>query len=254
MTMVPAESLLFDVPPPLTPVERLLHLASQYTRHNDALDLLLGSATRPDPQAHVASAQRLASDTRAAVKAIQEERLYESAELTECVVRLKQLAFLGTASADLGIEAARELTALAGEAVVGCAAHLAAESRRRRPPAAAAPGERLTAAERTALVQIARGHVVASSSLGRQFTRCREPKVWMSTLRVLESDSLAERIPNSAPGAYTGGPPQERVHLIPAGITALARVIAPLGASPGATPSTTPRPVPIAPQAPSRAR
>ncbi|AJC55084.1 hypothetical protein [Streptomyces sp. 769] len=40
MTEPHTESLLFDVAPPPTPVERLLHLADQYTQHNDALDLL----------------------------------------------------------------------------------------------------------------------------------------------------------------------------------------------------------------------
>ncbi|MEV0472533.1 hypothetical protein [Streptomyces prunicolor] len=254
MTMMPAESLLFDVPPPLTPIERLLHLAGQYTRHNDALDLLLRPETRPDPQAHGASARRLASDTRTAVRAIQEERLYESTELTECVVRLKQLAFLSAASADLGVKAARELTVLAPEAAVSCAAQLAAETRRRRPTTAIAPDERLTAGLHTALTQIACGHVVASSSLGREFTRSREPRVLMSTLRVLESNDLAKRIPNSAPGAYTGGPALDRVHLTPAGITALASVIAPPPAEPGAAPGTAPRPVPTAPQAPTRKR
>lgn len=254
MTTLPAESLLFDVPPPLTPIERLLHLASQYTRHNDAVDLLFRTATRPEPQPRVASARRLATDTRTAVKAVQEERLYESPELAECVVRLKQLAFLSAASADLGAETARELTALAPEAAIGCAVQLAAEMRRRRPSTDAAPEERLTAGQRTALAPIACGHVVASSSLGREFTRSREPKVLMSTLRVLEAKDLAERIPNSAPGAYLGGPAQDRVHLTPAGITALASVLAPPPTGPGAAPGTTPRPIPTAAQAPTRSR
>ncbi|NEB01990.1 hypothetical protein [Streptomyces sp. SID13726] len=254
MTTAPAESLLFDVPPPLTPVERLLHLAGQYTRHNDALDLLLHTTDRLDPQAHVASAERLASDTRTVIRAIQEERLYKSTELTECVVRLKQLAFLSTASADQGIKAARELTALAPEAAVGCAAHLAVETRRRRPPVGVAPGERLTAAQRAALVQIARGHVVVSSSLGRQFARSREPKVLISSLRVLESNGLAERVPNSAPGAYTSSLPQDRVHLTAAGITALASAIAPPPEGPSVAPGTTLRPMPAAQQAPARSR
>ncbi|WP_406439152.1 hypothetical protein OHB14_51360 [Streptomyces sp. NBC_01613] len=42
MSTLPAEPLLFDVP---TPVARLLHLAGQYTRHHDALDLRLRAAT-----------------------------------------------------------------------------------------------------------------------------------------------------------------------------------------------------------------
>ncbi|MER5826165.1 hypothetical protein ABT086_28865 [Streptomyces mirabilis] len=254
MTTPPTESLLFDVPPPLTPIERLLHLADQYTRHNDALDILLRTATEPEPQAHVASAQRLASDARIAVKAIHDERLYGSTELTECVVRLKQLAFLCAASADLGVQAARELTALAPEAAVGCAAALAAETRRRHWSTAIAPDERLTAAQRTALVQIACGHVVASSSLGREFTRSREPKILMSTLRALESKDLAERTPNSAPGAYIGGPPQDRVRLTPAGITALASVIGLPPTGPGAAPGTAPRPIPTATPTATRSR
>lgn len=253
MTMVPDESLLFDVPPPLTPVERLLHLAGQYTQHNDTLDLLLRPEARSEQQAHFVSAHGLASDTRFAVRTIREERLYRSAELAECVARLQQLAVLSTASAHLNIEAARELTALAPEAAVSCAAHLAAETRRRRPTTVIAPDERLTADLRTALTQIACGHVVASNSLGREFTRSREPRVLMSTLRVLESNDLAERIPNSAPGAYTGGPAQDRVHLTPAGITALASIIAPHPAEPSAL-GTTPRPVPTTPQAPTRSR
>ncbi|WP_371551335.1 hypothetical protein OG266_38235 [Streptomyces sp. NBC_00554] len=254
MTTPPTESWLFDVPPPLTPVERLLRLADQYTRHNDALDLLFRTATSPEPQAHVASAKRLASDTRTAVKAIHDERLYESTELTETVVRLKQLAFLTTASADLGVRAARELTALAPQAAVGCAATLATETRRRHWSTAIAPDERLTAAQRTALAQIACGHVVASSSLGREFTRSREPKVLMSTLRALESKDLAERTPNSALGAYLGGPAQDRVCLTQAGVTALASVIGLPPARPGTAPGTTPRPIPTATQATTRIR
>ena len=63
MTTPPANALLFEVPAPPTPVERLLALAAHYTQHNDTLDLLLTSPTEPDPGAHVASAQRLASET-----------------------------------------------------------------------------------------------------------------------------------------------------------------------------------------------
>ncbi|MEU6144148.1 hypothetical protein ABZ848_27815 [Streptomyces sp. NPDC047081] len=244
MTRAPAESLLFDVPPPLTPVERLLLLAGQYTRHNDALDLLLREAPEREPQVHATSAQRLASDTRVAVKTIQDERLYDSIELAETLVRLKQLAFLSTASADSGVQAARELTALAPQAVVGCAASLNAEMRQRRWSTAAAPEARLTATQRTALEQIACGHVVASASLGREFTRSREPKVLMSTLRALEAKGLAVRTPASAPGAYIGAPAQDRVHLAPAGITALTSVLGLPLTGTGSAPRATPRPIP----------
>ncbi|MFI9829763.1 hypothetical protein ACIHIX_18965 [Streptomyces sp. NPDC051913] len=249
MTEPPTESLLFDVPPPPTPVERLLHLADQYTQHNDALDLLLVATDPPAPDAHASSAQRLATDTQSAIKAIHGERLYESVELTETVMRLRQLAFLADASVDLNVATARELTALAPEAAVGCAVTLAGETRRRRWATAPAPDDRLNAMHRTALAEIACGHVVASSSLGREFTRSREPKVLMSTLRTLETKGLAERTARSAPAAYVGGPSLDRVRLTSAGITALASVIDAPPAGPRTAPGATPRPLPSAGQA-----
>lgn len=252
MTQSPADALLFDVLPPPTPVERLLHLADQYTQHNDALDLLLRATDPPAPDAHAGSAQRLASATQAAIKAIQGERLYESEELTEVVMRLRQLAFLADASAELSAGPARELTALAPEAVVASAVALASETRRRRRATAPTPDDRLGAVHRTALAEIACGHVVASSSLGREFTRSREPKVLMSTLRGPEAHGLAERTTGSAPAAYVGGPPLDRVRLTPAGVTALASVTGLPAAGPSAAPATTPRPVPAAAQATTR--
>lgn len=209
MTTSPTDDLLFEVPPPPTPVERLLHLADQYTHHNDALDLLL-RATDTACDAHAASARRLATATQSAIKAIQDERLYESDELAETAMRLKQLAFLANASADLSAGTARELTALAPEAAVSCAVTLAAETQRRRWATAPTPDPRLSAVQRTALAETARGHVAASSSLGRESTRSRDPKVLISTLRTLEAKGLVERTARSAPAAYVGGPPGPR--------------------------------------------
>ncbi len=254
MTGPSAESLLFDVAPPPTPVERLLHLAGQYTRHNDALDLLVRAGAPPAPDAHAASAQHLATDTLSAIKAIQDERLYESVELAETMMRLKQLAFLTRSSADFSTGTARELTALAPEAAVSCAVTLAGETRRRRGAAAPVPDDRLTAVQRTALAEIACGHVVASSSLGREFTNSREPKVLMSTLRSLEAKGMAERTAHSAPSAYVGGPALDRVRLTSAGITALASVIDASAAGPSTAPGTAPRPLPAATQAATRSR
>ncbi|MBC9715714.1 hypothetical protein H9Y04_24520 [Streptomyces sp. TRM66268-LWL] len=254
MTPSPTDAQLFEVTPPPTPVERLLHLADQYTQHNDALDLLLRATDPPAPDAHAASAQHLAADTQSAIKAIQGERLYESTELTETVMRLKQLTFLASASADLNTGIARELTALAPEAAVSCAMTLAAEARRRRWATAPAPDDQLNTLHRTALAEIACGHVVSSSSLGREFTRSREPKVLMSTLRSLETKGLAERTARSAPAAYIGGPPLDRVRLTSAGITALASVIDAPPARPSTAPGTTPRPLPAAAQAATRSR
>ncbi|MFE6979278.1 hypothetical protein [Streptomyces sp. NPDC057682] len=246
------DATLFEVPPPPTPVERLLHLAGQYVQHNDALDLLLSSTAPPRPDTHAESALRLAADTQSAIKAIKNERLYERAELTETVMRLQQLAFLATASSDLPTGTARELTALAPEAAVSCAVTLADETRRRRWSSAPATDQRLTAVQYNALTEIARGHVVTGSSLGREFTRSREPKVLMSTLRALEAKGLAERTTASAHAAYIGGPPQNRVRLTAPGITSLASVIG----RPPARPSTTSpsHPLPATTQAPAQTR
>lgn len=242
MTELPADFALFDVPPPPTPVERLLHLADEYTRHNDALDLLPRATDPPTPDPHTASAQRLAATTWGAIEAIWNERLYASVELSETVARLKQLALLTDVSADRHPRIARKLTTLARE------------TRRRRPATAPVPDDRLNAVQRTALAEIACGHVVCSGSLGREYTRSREPKVSISTLRTLEALGLAERTARSAPPAYIDGPPLDRVRLTSAGVTTLASVIGTPSASPGTTARTTPRPLPTTAQAAVRSR
>ncbi|WP_329472468.1 hypothetical protein OIE75_28095 [Streptomyces sp. NBC_01723] len=149
----PPEGFLFDVAAPPTPVERLLLLADQYVQHNDMLDRLLRVAHPPsEPNAHAASAQRLASATRTALKAVTDGRLFRSPDLSDAVVRLEQLAFLSSASADQQLPMARTLTALAPEAAMGCANTLAYEIRRRQGTAAGdGPEHTLTAAHHTAL-------------------------------------------------------------------------------------------------------
>ncbi|NIY65620.1 hypothetical protein [Streptomyces malaysiensis] len=239
MTTPPTDGLLFDVAAPPTPVERLMLLADQYVQHNDALDRLLRAGPQPEPDAHIASAQRLASATRTALKAVTDERLYESHELSDAVVRLQQLAFLSSASADHRLPMARTLTALAPEATMGCADRIAREMRHRRRSTTDAPDHKLTTTQHTALWEIACGHVVATSSLGRQYVHYRDEHVLIGTLRSLEASGLAERIPNSAPSAYVGGPLQDRVRLTTAGTTALAAAISrpPATSAPGTTPA-----------------
>ncbi|MFF1696224.1 hypothetical protein ACFVXC_21780 [Streptomyces sp. NPDC058257] len=78
MTTPSSDDLLFDVAAPPTPVERLLLLADQYVQHNDTLDRLLRAGSPSGPDAHAASAEHLASATRAAIKAVTTERLFES--------------------------------------------------------------------------------------------------------------------------------------------------------------------------------
>ncbi|MFI7102727.1 hypothetical protein ACIBK8_25600 [Streptomyces sp. NPDC050161] len=252
MTTPPTEAPLFEVPAPPTPVERLLLLADHYTQHNDALDVLLSTGA-PGPDAHVASARRLAAETRTVIKAIADQRLYESGELTDTVARLKQLGYLSAASTDHHPQMARDLTALAPEATVDCAARIAGELRRRRRTTAGVPDEQLTATEHTALQEIARGHIVATSSQGRHYVHYRDARVLISTLRSLEAKDLVARTPKSAPAASTGGPLQDRVRLTPAGTTALATTIA-LPPASGTAPSTTPRPLPAAAPAAARSR
>ncbi|MGC0342705.1 hypothetical protein [Streptomyces sp. SLBN-8D4] len=239
MTTPPTDGLLFDVAAPPTPVERLLLLADQYVRHNDTLDRLLRAGSPSEPDAHVASAQRLASATGTAIKAVMDERLYESHELSDAVLRLQQLAFLSSASTDHRLPMARTLTALAPEAATGCADTVAHEIRRRRWSTTDTPDHQLTPTQRTALWEIACGHVMATSSLGRQYVHYRDERVLIGTLRSLEANGLAERVPQSASSAYVGGPLQDRVRLTAVGTTALAAAISrpPTARAPGTTPA-----------------
>lgn len=276
MTQPSAEGLLFDVPVPPTPVERLLVLAGHFTRHNDTLGLLPTSSARPDLEAHAASAQHLADQTRAAIRAVEDQQLYASTELIDAVVRLKQLAYLsGEAARHLDhaatvppapapvtdgeladvpgavpgrITLARELTALAPEAAVESATRIAREIRRRRPPTATTAVE-LTALQYSALQEIVRGHIAVNESLGRQYVHSRDTRVLVSTLRSLEAKGLITREAKSALPAYYGGPPPDRMRLTTPGTTALA---ARIGLSPAA-PTTTADPAPT-PPSPARAR
>ncbi|MDQ0790116.1 MULTISPECIES: hypothetical protein [Streptomyces] len=252
MTTPPAEGLLFHVAAPPTPVERLMLLADQYVQHNDTLDRLLQARSQSQPDVHAASAQQLAAATRTAIKAVTDERLFQSHELSDAVVRLQQLAFLSSASADHRLPMARTLTALAPEAAMGCADTLAHEIRRRRGSTSDAPDHRLTATHRTALWEIACGNVVATRSLGRQYVHYRDERVLIGTLRSLEANGLAERVPQSAPSAYVDGPLQDRVRLTPAGTTALAAAISSPPAS--RAPGTTPAPAPTAAKTATRSR
>ncbi|MEU0844038.1 hypothetical protein ABZ370_31805 [Streptomyces sp. NPDC005962] len=108
---------------PPKPVERLVLLSDQYVGHNDTLDRLLRAGSQPEPDAHVASTQQLASAARTALKAVTDERLYESHEVSDAVVRLQPLAFVSSASTDHRPPMARTLTALAPEAAMNPHVH-----------------------------------------------------------------------------------------------------------------------------------
>lgn len=239
MTTPPNDGLLFDVAAPPTPVERLVLLADQYVQHNDTLDRLLRAGSPSGPAAHTASAQHLASATHAAIEAVSDARLFASHELADAMFRLQQLAFLSSASTDHGLPMARTLTALAPTAAIGCADTVARELRRRRAHSTGAPDHRLTATHHTALREIALGNVVTTSSQGREYVHYRDERVLIGTLRSLEANGLTERVPDSAPSAYVGGPLQDRIRLTSVGVTALAAVISspPTSKGPGTAPA-----------------
>ncbi|MFB7645633.1 hypothetical protein ACFC0S_00095 [Streptomyces sp. NPDC056084] len=248
----PHDDLLFDVATPPTPAERLLLLADQYVQHNDTLDRLMGAARPSSLDAHAASAQLLASATRTTIKAVTDERLYESHAMWDAMVRLHQLAFLSSASADQTLQAARTMTALAPEAALGCAESVAQEITRARGRTGVAPLCELTAAQHGALREIACGHIAATRSLGRQYVRYRDEQVLIGTLRSLEAKGLAERVTASVPSVYAGGPPQDRVRLTAAGTTALAAALP--GPSTARPSGKAPAPSPITAKTASRSR
>lgn len=251
MTQPPADTLLFDVPAPVPPVEQLLLLAGQYTRHNDTLDLAIASPTEPDPQTHAAPAQQLASETSAAIIAVLDQHPCPGPDLSGALVRLSQLAYLSAQSVGHAAHKARELTALAPQDIVASTAHIAQEQDRGRSGTSAPPAEQLTPAHRTALHDIARGHAVVTESMGRQYVNNRGPRILISTLRHLESTGLVDRAEGSAAPAFKGGPPLDRLRLTPAGVTTVASFI---GLPPAGTTAPT-RMVPPSPaQSTSRSR
>ncbi|MEV0445549.1 hypothetical protein AB0I84_12110 [Streptomyces spectabilis] len=234
-------------------MEQLLTLAAHFTRHNDRLDLLLAQSTEPDPASHTAAAQDLATDTLAAIKSIHDQHLYDSADLSDAVVRLKQRAFLSTASATQNPRLAHELTALAPEAVLHSASIIAREGRKRRGATAVPPAEQLTAAQEVALREVAQGHIVVTGSADRQYVHSRTTRVLISTLRSLAAKNLITHTANSAQPAFDGGPPQDRVHLTAQGTTVLAPSLA-FPTAPASSPGAAPRPATAAQPATARSR
>ncbi|MER5813838.1 hypothetical protein [Streptomyces californicus] len=238
---VPAPTSPAEGPAPLHPVARLLDLAGEYTRHNDALDVL-DDLSAPDPGAYARSAHHLAEQTTAAINAVAELRLFGHANLTAALTRLTQVAYLADAAGHHDLPTSRKFTAFAPEAVVDSAALIAAHQRRRRSGHAPEPDDRLDAVQQAALHEIALGHVVRTSSQGRDYVHSTGARVPIGTLRSLEANGLTARVQESAPPAYVGGGRQDRIRLSPAGAAALATVIArtPAGSPPGPPPAPTP--------------
>ncbi|MFB7257912.1 hypothetical protein [Streptomyces nojiriensis] len=272
------DDLLFDVPEPPTPVERLLALAGDVTRHNDALNLLRPTATSaPALGAHADSATQLAHTALTAVQAVHDQQLYASADLIDATVRIKQVAYLSgeaarhlteaqaavtaAALANPGLselpdgtveqfQLAQELTTLAPEAAVESATAIARETHRRRPSTTTAT-DGLASAELGALHAVARGHVVMARSQGREYVHSRNGSVRINTLRSLEGKGLIVRAPATALPAFHGGPAQDRIRLTARGAAAVAALLALPPAAPASAPA---RSLPAAPTTTGPAR
>ncbi|MCZ4103536.1 hypothetical protein [Streptomyces sp. H39-C1] len=272
-------------PPPTAP-EQLLELAGDFSRHNDALTAL--TATGPSATSnvlqHVAFTQCLARETLTAIAVIKRQPLHHTHQVQDALVRLKQLAYLTTEAADHLLDAvdlmraareqgagspdqlaahpeplraafrriqlARELTALAPEAVVEAAEHIARESHRQKAAEPHPQEIRLSLAQYTALRAAASGHVLATDLFGKQSASIRSTRIPISTLRSLQAKHLLQH--EMLPPAHRDAAHQSRIRLSPAGVAALAAL------------RSWPRPAPLitkgalhpapAKPAPSRAR
>ncbi|MCX5270042.1 hypothetical protein [Streptomyces virginiae] len=275
----PTDALLFDVPASRPPSEQLLDLAADYTRFNDALSLFRPTAASgPALGAHSASVARLTRAALASIQAVHDQWPYLNAAMVEATVRIKQLAYLsggaahhlseaqaavtGAALADPDgtslpdsvnrqMQLARELTALAPEAALASATGIARETQRRHPTAQSATAG-LNAAELAALHATALGQVVVTQSQAREYVHSRTGVVRIGTLRSLEVKGLITRDPATAPPAFDGGPPQDRIRLTSDGVTVTVSVLALPTAAAGPTALSVPR-APTA-SAPGRAR
>ncbi|MFE0772161.1 hypothetical protein [Streptomyces sp. NPDC058861] len=231
---------------PTTPVEQLLALGCDFTRHHDALwatTLLLG----PDPAGtltrHIVLTRSLARDALAISDTLQTmPRLHRSPAVKACVERTIQLSALATLAdghllnaIDILQEAAQEgerarrgaalleagrrttlagrLTSLGNKDCLATARLIARELHLQRiGPGHLAPA--LSPARLTALEAIAAGRVAVNRFLNKPYTD--EIQVSISTIRSLEGHGLARHEP-STPSLH-----EERVHLTPEGCLALA--------------------------------
>ncbi|MEU2874211.1 hypothetical protein ABZ769_34305 [Streptomyces olivoreticuli] len=232
--------------------ERLLALAGDFTRHNDALNALTLNGASPANTVldHIPATQRLARETFGATDALKSQRLQYSAPVREASVRLRQLAYLATEAAEHLIDAmdlieaariqaasstepphfylhalmdagsriqlARELTALGPDDAFATAELLATEMRRQHLASDRGPA-RLTATQHTALRIAARGHVEITELIGKHYVSSRDVRLTITTIRALEDKGLLQR--ESRPTAAGG---HQRVHLTTEGRRTLA--------------------------------
>ncbi|MFJ5265532.1 hypothetical protein ACIQAC_34200 [Streptomyces sp. NPDC088387] len=252
----PPDAPMFDVPQPPNCVERLLTLACRYIQHNDTLDVLLQFSGPPaDPDLYMRCAHRLQRETNATIEIIPNQPLHTRRALTSTVARLKQLAHLSggaarhlaTARHALGsseasesraevlrviahdIQAARELTVLAPEAVVEAAIQVAPYLPDRNYGGSSI-GAEVTPRQREALLAVARGHISIADTPDGPTVHTSTRTGWQSPashVPGLEDVGLVSRAIGTAPPSRHYARPQDRVHLTEAGIMALSSVIAP---------------------------
>ncbi|MGC0328135.1 hypothetical protein RKD23_001125 [Streptomyces sp. SAI-170] len=269
MTTPPDDALLFDVhaPAPPTPVERLLALANLYTQHNDRIDLLFYGRADLVPDTYAASSLHLEREALTSIKAVRQQPLPAIEPVSSAIVRLKQIAYLtGGATRYLTaarqalpadeaeharpdrrhgfgqfIWLARELTALAPQAIVESAAHIAARLPDRARSNTTVSG--MDAAKRELLLEVARGHVIVSQQYAERGYG-RTGTVDVEVLRRLEDQGLVTCELASAPPFFPGGPSLDRARLTALGISVLSTVLhSPLHVS---LPAAGPVPAPAA--------
>ncbi|MDF3292392.1 hypothetical protein [Streptomyces silvisoli] len=262
-------------------------LATDYTRHNDALWSLCLNSPNPDPDAvvdQINSARALARAVVAAIDTLDDRRLFYGAVVGAAGARLKQLDYLATDATDhlshavdilydvrarpgasddkallweagRRITLAQELTALGAQDCTATAELLVTELRRQDAlvqPLAVSP------TQQAALRAIAQGYVTIDRLDGKPLVSRDDIRITISTIRSLEARTLVVR----------EGCPQhmlERVRLTTDGCRALADTFGrPTSSTPATTRAVQPTPTtapgrtqtttPIPPPAPTHQR
>ncbi|MGW5442764.1 hypothetical protein [Streptomyces asiaticus] len=214
---------------PTAPAEHLLLLASDFTRHNDALSRirLTGSSPATALTRQTALTQHLADSALHIVDVLNAQPMYHSPAIRTVYARVRQLAHLATDAADrlleavdilddaraeiplqgegplltyrqaLGEAGARltlvpDLTALGAQDALVTAELFVTERRRRGVHPLHQPPA-LSTAQDTALRAVAQGEVTIADDKPR--VRRDDARVSISTIRSLESRGLVTREP-----------------------------------------------------------
>lgn len=212
-----------------TPAEHLLLLASDFTRHNDALTRLqlTGSSPATALTQQTTVTQHLANAALHIVDVLNTQRMYHSLAIRTVYARVRQLAHLATDAADHLLDAVdilddtragipfqgegplltyqqalgeagsrltlvRDLTALGAPDAVATAELFVTERRRRGVHLVRQPSA-LSPAQDAALRAVAQGEVTITDD--KPYLRRDDLRVSISTIRSLESRGLVAREP-----------------------------------------------------------